>query len=483
MLRRALKDSAIYGLSGLLARGIGLLLLPLYTRALSPTEYGRVDLLLVVRSLVAVTLSLEIGQALVRFLVEARDDDGRRELASTALWFTAGAYLLFGAAAMAWSRPLSAWLLDTPTQAGVVRVAALYMGIAGVFQLMQDLLRFDLRARAYAAASIVSAVAAAATTAGLVLGVRMGVAGVFWGLIAGSLAGAAYSWHAGRQRYGMLFRWARCREMLAFSAPLVASSIAGMVALFIDRIAIRALMTVGDVGVYGVAARFASIAALVVSVLQTALLPLIYNHHAEERTPGEIARILRVVVLVLAPAVTALGVFAPEIVGMITTPRYLAAAPVIPLLAAGVVLAQFWTFAPGLGLGKRTRTIAALNIGAAALNTVLNFVLIPRMGIMGAALATLVSAAGAAVAYQVLGGRIYPVPHRWPRLLAVAGVAAAGLALARAWWGAAPVVHPAEWIGKGALCLAASLLIAALLVERDEARRLGTLLVRRPTPA
>ena len=174
MLRRFLKDSAIYGLSSLLTRGIGLLLLPLYTRALSPTDYGRVDLLLVVRSLVAVTLSLEIGQALVRFLVEARDDERRRELASTALWFTAGAYLLFGAAAMVWARPLSAWLLDTPTQAGVVRVAALYMGIAGVFQLMQDLLRFDLRARAYAAASIVSALVVAATTAGLVLGCGWG---------------------------------------------------------------------------------------------------------------------------------------------------------------------------------------------------------------------------------------------------------------------------------------------------------------------
>src|SRR5688572_11448535 len=82
MLRRFLKDSAIYGVSSLLARGIGLLLLPLYTRALSPTDYGRVDLLLVVRSVVAVTLSLEIGQALVRFLVEAKDDAGRRELVS-----------------------------------------------------------------------------------------------------------------------------------------------------------------------------------------------------------------------------------------------------------------------------------------------------------------------------------------------------------------------------------------------------------------
>ena len=85
MLRQFLKDSAIYGFSSLLTKGVGFLLLPLYTRTLSPEQYGAMDLLHVVRSVVAVTVALEIAQAMARFLPEAGSSAAKRELASTAL--------------------------------------------------------------------------------------------------------------------------------------------------------------------------------------------------------------------------------------------------------------------------------------------------------------------------------------------------------------------------------------------------------------
>ena len=81
MLRQFARDTLIYGASSVLSRGIGLLLLPLYTRVLTPAEYGTVDYLQVVRSFLALTLALEIVQALVRFLPEAESDHDKRVLA------------------------------------------------------------------------------------------------------------------------------------------------------------------------------------------------------------------------------------------------------------------------------------------------------------------------------------------------------------------------------------------------------------------
>ncbi|HWK89783.1 MAG TPA: oligosaccharide flippase family protein, partial [Longimicrobium sp.] len=187
MLRRFLKDSAIYGASNLLSRGIGLLLLPLYTRVLTPTEYGTVDLLQVLRSLVALTVALEISQGLVRFFAEAGDDGEKRVLASTALWFTLGAYALFAVVATVWARPLSAWLLDTQAATGAWRLAVAYTVAAGVFALLQDLLRFDFRARDYAFASIASVLVTTGATVALLLGTPLRVGAIFLGLIAGQV--------------------------------------------------------------------------------------------------------------------------------------------------------------------------------------------------------------------------------------------------------------------------------------------------------
>ncbi|HEU0015786.1 MAG TPA: oligosaccharide flippase family protein [Longimicrobium sp.] len=483
MLRRFLRDSAIYGLSNLLTRGLGLLLLPLYTRVLTPTQYGMVDLLQVFRTIVALTVALEISQGAVRLVVDSRSDAEKRELVSTALWFTVGAYTLFAVVSMAWAGPLSRWLLDAPDAAGAFRLAVLYVVAAGVFGLLQDLLRFDFQARAYAVSSLASVAVVGAVTVALLLGTELRVGAIFLGLTAGNLVGVALAARAARRRVGPVFRWSRCRDMLAFSIPLVVSGVSIFVATFIDRIAIRQLMTVADVGVFGVGARFASVVSLGMVVLQTALTPLVYNHYTEEGTPREIARILRLVAALFVPAVVGLAVFGPEIIAGVTTPEYLAAAPVLPVLAASMALSQFWVFAPGLGLGRRTRTIALLNVGAAALNTALNYLLIPWWGIMGAALATLCGAVMTAAGYVALGRRHYRVPYAPARLLGAAGLGVAAVLAARALWGAAPVADAAGWAAKAGFCLAAAAGAAALLVSADEVRRVPALLARRAGPA
>jgi O-antigen/teichoic acid export membrane protein len=136
-------------------------------------------------------------------------------------------------------------------------------------------------------------------------------------------------------------------------------------------------------------------------------------------------------------------------------------------------------FAPGLGLAKRTRTIAVLNVAAAVLNTALNFLLIPRLGLMGAAVATLIGSIFTAVAYVILGSRHYRVPHAWPGLLGAAGVGALVLLVAAFTWGRAPAADLAAWFKKLTFWLAASMWVAALLVRQSEVSRMVDILARR----
>jgi O-antigen/teichoic acid export membrane protein len=102
--------------------------------------------------------------------------------------------------------------------------------------------------------------------------------------------------------------------------------------------------------------------------------------------------------------------------------EYLDAWRVIPPLALASICSRLYIFAPGLDIEKKTRLIMLINLGAALLNVALCFLLIPPLGLTGAALSTLLAAFSGFVAYMACSQRFYPVPHAWrPLIVAFAG--------------------------------------------------------------
>jgi len=424
MLREFAKDSVVYGVAAVLTRAVSLLLVPLLTRVLAPTEYGAVDILTLVGSLVALTVALEISQALPRFFADANTEKERVGYASTAFWFTLAAYSVVCIAGFAAAHALATLILGRHDFEGLFR-AALGMYVAtGIFLLLQSQLRWERRAVQYAITSLLAAALSLATVALLLLRLHTGPAAVFVGQTVGNAAGAIVALFFARHSFARVFSARRCREMLAFSAPQVPSGLAVFIALYSDRLIVQRILSLSEVGKLAVGYRFASMVGLVTIGFQSALMPLVFAKYREQETPAHLARIFRVFCGLALLLCTVLGLFAREIVIVLTSPNYYAAASVIPLLAPAVLLASMYVFAPGLVLTKRTGSVALLNFGGAGLNVVLNLILVPVIGINGAATATLISSALTFSGYMVASQRYYPVPHQW-RVLAAALIAAA----------------------------------------------------------
>lgn len=416
MLRRFLRDSAIYGLSNVLLRGVSLLLVPVYTRILSPTDYGIVDLITVFTALVGVSVALEIAQGLARFLPDATTPDERSAYASTALWFTIAAYVVFTVAAVIFAEPLSALLLDDPARRDLLLVALPVVVGSAIFYLLQMELRYGLRPKQYAICSLIYSGLGIAASVALVAGLRIGVAGVFIGQAIGAVAGIAASLAWSRSVYRLRVDVKRLREMLAFSLPLLPSSLGVFVTLYVDRIAIRELLNLHELGLFGVGYRIASIVTLLVVGFQGALTPLIYTHYREPGTPRELARIFSFFIFVALTLCLVLALFAGELVRLVAAPAYWTGALVVPFLAPALLLSMMYIFAPGLAITKRTGMTSTINLIGAGLNAVLSFSLVPLFGISGAAGATLISAATIFSLSMITSQIHYPVPHAWPRL-------------------------------------------------------------------
>jgi len=434
MLKQFLKDSFIYGLSNVISRGIALFLLPLYTRVFSPADFGVIDILTIVATLVNLTVALEISQGVMRYYAEAASAGDRARFVSTALWFSMVMYGLFVLVALWFSEPLNSWILKSSSSQAIFQIAVLSMWSTGIFYFLQNQLRAQLLPKYYAVSSILFTLVYTGTAVVLVLVFDSGVAGVFYGLLVGGIIGGAAAWYPARSNYKLTFDWHRCKELLSFSIPLVPASIAVFVFLYIDRIAIKQLMTLSDVGLFGIGFRVASVVGLLLFGFQRALTVLVYHNYKEATTPGELAKIFRYFLALTLPAIVGLALFSTEILRIFTTPAYYPAWRVIPLLAAAILLSSMYIFAPGLWIAKRTKAIAAINIVVAFLNTALNFALIPLFGISGAALATLMSAAVWFCLLMTLSQKLYFVPHQWTKI-AVSTAVALLLCLPGLWLG------------------------------------------------
>ena len=105
-LRRLGRHSVIYGIGGLVSRVIAVLLLPLYTRYLTPDDYGQIETLLALTTVMGLVLRAGITSAFFRFYFDVDDDAGRLRVLRTSFWFTMGAGTL-GLALLALAEPVS----------------------------------------------------------------------------------------------------------------------------------------------------------------------------------------------------------------------------------------------------------------------------------------------------------------------------------------------------------------------------------------
>lgn len=480
MLKSVLGDSVIYGLASLLSRGLAIFLVPLYTRVLSPSDYGVYDLLVTALALANLVVALEVSQGLARYFVDPAEAACRTVYSSTALIFTAAMYLGFGGVAIAFADDLAAPMTGSTIHVDAVRLGAVLIVVNGLHYLVLNQFRWELRSREFAAVAI----GHAALTLGLTL-LFCWVQG--WGLhgvLLAQIVATAVALYVSLLRLRSSFRWVfdgrMLGKMLAFSLPLVPSGAAVFISLYVNRLALIRYAGMDDIGIFGLATRVASLITLLILGVQTALTPLVYQHADAPDTPRQVARLFSWVIALSLIGCMGLGLFAEEILLLAATADYAAAAPLVMVLAPAMLMSQLYVFAPGIGIRKKTLHQLGVTVLAALVGIAGNWILVPSFGVMGAAVATLLSSGVFLACWFWVSQRMYAIPFEWPNI--ALGLAAFVLC---AWvgsqWktddhsGMIMVVFKA-----GTLAVLAAALLAARLVSTTELWAAFRLLQRRP---
>jgi len=139
MIRQFFRDAGVYGLSTVGVRAAQILLIPLYVRLLTPSDFGVVEMWMIATSLVNLLVALEVSQGVARFFPNADTQSDRQGYASTGLWFTIIMYSLLAFGAIVGANRLSPWVFGraAPSHVFVTAVVCIWVGGLSRFGLNQ----------------------------------------------------------------------------------------------------------------------------------------------------------------------------------------------------------------------------------------------------------------------------------------------------------------------------------------------------------
>ena len=423
-LKRLAKHSAIYGLGGVVSRLVAVLLLPVYTRYLTPRDYGAVEVLVAGSAVLAEVLRLGIRSAFFRFYFDSTDAERRRLVVRTAFWFTmasATAGLLVGLAA---AGPISEALFATGRYTNLVRAAFVALWAAMNYAQLTSLYRAEERSVSYSLASLANVVITIGATVLLVVVFRQGATGVMVGNFAGTLAVYAVLLVARREQLGLQFDRALFREMNRFGMPLVPSGIALWVINFSDRFFLVKLAGAAEVGLYSIGVRISMALVLVLTAFRTAWAAFGHSIRDDDEARRTYAAVLTYLMYLACWLALGLALVSPWLVRLLTQPDFYAGSRVVaPLAFAAAAFGGYLVVWIGVARARRTQFNWVVAGIAAAVNVALNVALIPPFGMMGAAVATLGAYVALFAGMAWTAQRAFPVPYEWRRVTLLAGAA------------------------------------------------------------
>jgi len=423
LLKRLLASSIAYQAPSMVAAALALFTLPLYTHALTTSEYGYAETLLTFVILGSIVLRVGIAEAFVRFFFDDDDPVRRERLARTTVTVVAATTTVAALTGLAVAGPLSALLLnkrDAPLMAG---------GLLGLWaftnlEVAYALLRVEERRRAFVRASLANVMLTVTLTVVLVVVLDQGARGYVFGNYAASTVVLLALW----ARMGALIRPTLPRglwPLLRFGAPTIPAEAAVFALNVVDRAYLIRAVSPGAAGVYAVSVKLATAVILVVRGFQAAWPPLVYSVADDDEARRLYATVTTLYVIVVGSAVAALTLLSRPIVDLLTPPKFAGAHEALPWVALGWALyGLYLVFVTIAGRAKVTTRNAPAALAGLAVNVLVLVVAVDRFGIAGAGIALCAAYAVMLVAIHLLTRRLFAVPFAWGRMAAITAVLA-----------------------------------------------------------
>jgi O-antigen/teichoic acid export membrane protein len=430
-LKRLVSSLAAYQVADVVSKFIAVLLLPVYTRYISPSGYGVVELLANGVIFISIIVRFGIIEAFLRFYYSDEDQARRDALARRAVRFLVVTSTLAAAALAVAAQPLSRVVLGH-RDATTFLIAVLGLWSFTNLELAYGLLRVDERIRTYAIASLINVAITIVASIVLVVGFKQGARGLLLGNYGASTIVLFGLWWTMRHRLGpQRVGGEDLPLLLRFGVPTVPAEISVYALSIVDRYYIYHSRSPALAGLYSIAVKLAGAVAFIVRGFQYAWPPLAYSVSDDAQAARLYGLVTTYYIVVSGWVVCGLALLGRWVLRLLAAHSFYGAYRALPWVALGWAMYGLWVvFLVIAGRAQVTTRNFPASLAGLVANVILIIVLVPPLGIAGAGIAL----CGAYVVMlgfmHILTRRAFRVDFEWRRLAqliaVMGGVAVAG---------------------------------------------------------
>lgn len=392
------KDTFVYGLGSGIKKFIGLFLLPFYTRALTPADYGVLDTIATSIFFASTFLNMGLDSASGFYFFKGKDEKEKGEILFTVFVLR----LISAVPALIlsfFSGQISMAMFGTEQYTAVIFFSCMLIPISLIVSEQSHLYRYYRSPWKYNFVTIIQSLTSVAAGILLVVILKYGVLGAQIASVTSSSAVIIFSFfNFARNKYTYHFNFGWAKKMLKYGFPLIWAGIASWFYVSSDRYFLLHYQNLQEIGYYSIGTTFSQPVSLINMAVQMSFGILFYSEYHKETDPGKqksrklIRDVFSLFLFVTVIVASSLSIFGIEILNIITTPDYVLGALAIPLLTFSAIFDQaFQITAIGITLREKTWYFTIIIIITAVFNVGANFYFIPKYSFVGAGIATLLS--------------------------------------------------------------------------------------------
>ena len=416
-LKKLASQTAIYGLSSVVGRLLNYLLVPLYTRYFLPAEYGVVTELYAYVAFLVVMLTYGMETAFFRF---SKKEESTKVYSTTLISLLISSVVFVGLIFLN-SSAISQWL-GYANHPEYIQFFALIIGMDAVASISFAKLREQDKAMRFAFIRIVNIMVNIGLNLYFIVYQEYGIAYIFIANLVASVITLlmlfpqmiSSSWVFDKKLW---------KKMMIYALPLLIAGLAGMTNETIDRILLKHLlpntdMAASELGLYGAFYKLSIIMILFIQTFRFAAEPFFFAQEKEGNSRKIYADVMKYFTIIMAIIFLGVTIFYDVIKGFLGSEYHDERGFLVVsiLLLANLFLGIYYNLSIWYKLTEKTKYGAYLSIFGAIITLSLNFTLIPVLGFVGCAWATLVCYFSMTVASYYLGKRHFSVPYQVKRI-------------------------------------------------------------------
>ena len=424
-IKELTRDTAIYGISTMLGRFLNFLLVPFFTNVFLPAEYGVVNILYSYIAIFNIIFIYGMDSAFLKYAA-FKDIGDDKENFSTPYISVFTTSVIFVLLIFLFKNPISIFLEISNDKIYLIILSALILFFDANVVIPFLKLRLERKAKLFSLLKVANILINIGLNVYLILKLKWGIEAIFVSNLAASVLTLIFILPIIVKNFRLTFHKELFKRLLKFGLPYLPAGIGVMLVQVIDVPILQKLTDLKTVGIYKASYRLGIFMMLFVNMFQFAWQPFFLNNAKEENAKELFSKVLTYFTIVGSILLIILSLFISDIVKIkiagfsIIGHDYWSGLYIVPvILLAYLFNGLYVVFSAGIYIEEKS-IFAPIVAGLGAMtNVVANYILIPYLNIMGAALATLASYVVMAAGYYIVTQKYYKIQYEYSKLFRI----------------------------------------------------------------